>query len=206
MDNWNHFYKYHQGPAVANLLYEPLVNEDCTVFCMNWNPNKYYNNKLMTEDLYQYWFEQEVKYLLRLKNKNYAPEVIDIDYSRRKIKFRWYNKNLNLLSNNNSIQDIDDWQEKIKKIVEDLEQQNIYKINMYPHTFYFDDKDEAHCMDLYGCTDNSSRYLNIDYLRPLIQNERFDKFIINNTLDTHKLYQETISTNYAQWPGDFLNA
>ena len=77
---------------------------------------------------------------------------------------------------------------------------------MYPHTFYFDDKDEAHCMDLYGCTDNSSRYLNIDYLRPLIQNERFDKFIINNTLDTHKLYQETISTNYAQWPGDFLNA
>lgn len=190
---------------MANMLYEPLVNDDRTVFCMNWNPNDYYNNELMSEDLYQYWFEREVKYLSIIKNKNYAPEVLDIDYSRRKIKFRWYDKNLNILISNNKIRHIDDWQEKIKKIKQDLEQNKIYKINMYPHTFYFDDKDQAHCMDMYGCTDNDTKYISAEYLKPLISNDRFSKFTINNTVDTHELYQETISTNYAQWPGDFLN-
>lgn len=29
---------------------------------------------------------------------------------------------------------------------------------------------------------------------------------MNNQLDTHELYKETIKTNYAEWPGDFLNA
>lgn len=205
MDNWNHFYKYYRGPSVANMVYEPLVNDDRTVFCMNWNPNDYYNNELMSEDLYQYWFEREVKYLSIIKNKNYAPEVLDIDYSGRKIKFRWYDKNLNILISNNKIGHIDNWQEKIKEIKQDLEQNKIYKINMYPHTFYFDDKDQAHCMDMYGCTDNDTKYISTEYLKPLISNDRFSKFTINNTVDTHELYQETISTNYAQWPGDFLN-
>jgi hypothetical protein len=61
-------------------------------------------------------------------------------------------------------------------------------------------------MDLYGCTDNDNRYLDIKYLKPLIRTDRFDKFILNNQLDTHELYKETIKTNYAEWPGDFLNA
>ena len=77
---------------------------------------------------------------------------------------------------------------------------------MYPHTFYFDDDDNAHIMDLYGCSDRHSRYLDTRFLKPLIRNKRFDKFIVNERLDTHELYKETIKTNYAEWPGDFLNA
>jgi hypothetical protein len=206
MADWKNFYKYQQGPAVANMLYEPLVSADGKVFCMNWNSNKYFMNDIMTEELYEYWFNQEVKYLLKLKNKSYVPEILDIDYSKRKIKFRWYNKSLNWLIVNNQINNIKNWQDQIQNIKQDLEQHRIYKINMYPHTFYFDDKDQAHCMDMYGCTDNDSRYLSIEYLEPLIRTDRFDKFIHNNQLDTHELYNETIKTNYAEWPGDFLNA
>jgi hypothetical protein len=206
MPDWKNFYKYDAyGAAVANMLYEPLVNEERTVFCMNWNANKYYSNELMTEELYQFWFEREVKYLLMLKYRTYAPEVLDIDYGKRKIKFRWYDKSLNYLIEKNTIESISNWKDKVKAIITDLEKQGIYKINTYPHTFYFDDKNQAHCMDMYGCSDNNSRYIDIDYLRPLIRNDRFSKFTINNTVDTHELYQETISTNYAQWPGDFLN-
>ena len=206
MADWKNFYKYKQGPAVANMLYEPLVNEDSNVFCMNWNSNNYFQNESMTEDLYNFWFDREVKYLLKLKNKTYCPEVLDIDYKKRKIKFRWYNKNLNALIENNEINKIPNWQNKIKDIKQNLEQENIYKINMYPHTFYFDDKNEAHIMDLYGCTDKQTRYLNVEFLKPLIRTDRFNKFIVDNQLDTHELYNETIRTNYAEWPGDFLNA
>ena len=191
---------------MTNMLYEPLVSNDKKIFCMNWNPNTYFENTEMTDELYNYWFSREVMYLFILKNKNYIPEVINIDYKKRKITFRWYDKSLHWLLKTRQIDSIPNWQDKIKAIKDDLEKDNIYKINMYPHTFYFDDEDNAHIMDLYGCTDKQTRYLNAEFLKPLIRNDRFDKFITNNQLDTHELYNETIRTNYAEWPGDFLNA
>lgn len=206
MDKWNNFYKFKGGLAVTNMLYEPLVSNNKKIFCMNWNANKYFENKEMTDELYNYWFNQEVKYLFKLKNKKYIPEIINIDYTKRTITFRWYDKSLNWLLETRQIDIIPNWQNKIKAIKDDLEKDNIYKINMYPHTFYFDDEDNAYIMDLYGCTDIDTKFLDIGFLKPLIRNDRFDKFIMNNQLDTHELYKETIRSNYAEWPGDFLNA
>jgi len=206
MDKWNNFYKFKGGLAVTNMLYEPLVSDNKKIFCMNWNANKYFDNMEMTDELYNYWFNQEVKYLFKLKNKKYIPEIINIDFSKRTITFRWYDKSLHWLLETRQIDTIPNWQDKIKAIKDDLEKNNIYKINMYPHTFYFDDEDNAHIMDLYGCTDIDKKYLDVQFLKPLIRNDRFDKFITNNKLDTHELYKETIKTNYAEWPGDFLNA
>ena len=206
MPDWNNFYKFKGGLAVTNMLYEPLVSNDKKIFCMNWNPNAYFENTEMTDELYNYWFSREVMYLFILKNKKYIPEVIDIDYKKRKITFRWYDKSLHWLLETKQIDSIPNWQDKIKAIKDDLEENDIYKINMYPHTFYFDDEDNAHIMDLYGCTDINSKYLDVKKIKPLIRNDRFDKFIVNDQLDTHELYNETIKTNYGEWPGDFLNA
>lgn len=206
MANWDNFYKFKGGLAVTNMLYEPLVSNNKKIFCMNWNANKYFENKEMTDELYNYWFNQEVKYLFKLKNKKYIPEIINIDYTKRTITFRWYDKSLHWLLKTRQIDIIPNWQDKIKAIKDDLEKDNIYKINMYPHTFYFDDEDNAYIMDLYGCTDIDTKFLDIEFLKPLIRNDRFDKFILNNQLDTHELYKETIRSNYAEWPGDFLNA
>lgn len=206
MHKWKNFYKFKEGLAVTNLLYEPLVSKDKKIFCMNWNKNQYHDNEFMTEELYNFWFNQECKYLLHLSNKKYIPEILLMDTKKRVIEFRWYDKNLNVMIENNTINKVKDWQKKIKEIKDDLEKDNIFKINMYPHTFFFDDEGNAHIMDLYGCTDKHSRYLDTKFLKPLIRGTRFDKFIRNERLDTHKLYQETIKTNYAEWPGDFLNA
>jgi len=206
MHKWKNFYKFKEGLAVTNLLYEPLVSKDKKIFCMNWNKNQYHDNEFMTEELYNFWFNQECKYLLHLSNKKYIPEILLMDTKKRVIEFRWYDKNLNVMIENNTINKVKNWQKKIKEIKDDLEKDNIFKINMYPHTFFFDDEGNAHIMDLYGCTDKHSRYLDTKFLKPLIRGTRFDKFIRNERLDTHKLYQETIKTNYAEWPGDFLNA
>ena len=206
MENFKNFYKFKGGLAVTNMLYEPLVSNDKKIFCMNWNVNEYFDNAEMTEELYNFWFNQELKYLLHLSNKKYIPEILLIDTKKRIIEFKWYNKNLNVMIENNTINKVKDWQKKIKEIKDDLEKDNIFKINMYPHTFFFDDDGNAYIMDLYGCTDKQTRYLDTKYLKPLIRTDRFDKFIINDQLDTHELYNETIKTNYAEWPGDFLNA
>ena len=53
-------------------------------------------------------------------------------------------KVLHWLLETRQIDSIPNWQDKIKAIKDDLEKDNTYKINMYPHTFYFDDEDNAH--------------------------------------------------------------
>ena len=59
MPKWKKFYKFKEGLAVTNLLYEPLVSKDKKIFCMNWNKNEYHDNEFMTEELYNFWFNQE---------------------------------------------------------------------------------------------------------------------------------------------------
>ena len=92
MENFKNFYKFKGGLAVTNMLYEPLVSNDKKIFCMNWNVNEYFDNAEMTEELYNFWFNQELKYLLHLSNKKYIPEILLIDTKKRVIEFRWYNK------------------------------------------------------------------------------------------------------------------
>ena len=72
-----------------------------------------------------------MKYLFKLKNKKYIPEVINIDYlAKRTIIFRWYDKSPNWLLETKQINNIPNWQDKIK-VKDDLEENDIYKINMY---------------------------------------------------------------------------
>ena len=47
------------------------------------------------------------------------------------MNLKWYDKNLNVMIENNTINKIKDWQKKIKAIKDDLEKDNIFKINMY---------------------------------------------------------------------------
>ena len=64
-------------------------------------------------------------------------------------------------------------------------------------------------MDVYGCTDIDSKWINTEYLKPLMMDnphKRFTESITGNDCDTHKLYAITIQSNYAKWPRDFLNA
>ena len=120
MENFKNFYKFKGGLAVTNMLYEPLVSNDKKIFCMNWNVNEYFDNAEMTEELYNFWFNQELKYLLHLSNKKYIPEILLIDTKKRVIEFRWYDKNLNVMIENYTINKIKNWQKKIKAIKDDL--------------------------------------------------------------------------------------
>ena len=195
---WDRFYKPIN--AVANVLYEPLISMDKKVFCMNWNPSTYFENKFLNNDLREYWFLREIKFLLKLRGKSYIPEVIDIAYDDRQIFFRWYDNKL--LSTGN-------WREQITEIKTDLENEGIFKINLYPHTCYVNDDGQIHIMDMYGCTDIDSKWINTEYLKPLMldkPHKRFTESITGTDCDTHKLYAITIQSNYAKWPGDFLNA
>ena len=210
-NKWRQWYKNDLDSwSVANHVYEPLVSmPEPNVFRMNFNNNKYFVNPNMTENLRTEWFQREIKYIEILKNKPYAPEVTHIDIEKRIIEFKWYERSVNILLRYGQLEKIENWQQQIKDILADLLAQDIRKSNLYPHTFYMDDKNQIHIMDLYGCSSSEDRYAPKALLSSIVHDPshpRFAQSVMGDVYDTFKLYDLTVKMNYGRWPGDFLNA
>ena len=77
------------------------------------------------------------------------------------IEFKWYDKNLNVMIENNTINKIKNWQNKIKEIKDDLEKDKIF--NQYVSSTPILMTKIMHIMDPYGCTDRY-RYLDTRFL------------------------------------------
>ena len=210
MKYWNNFYKHELGTlAVANMVYEPLISPDKDIFKMNFNSNQYFVNPNMTDDFRQNWFSRETNYIEKLKNKPYAPEILNIDHRNRTIEFKWYDRSLSKLIHTGEISAVPNWQQQVKDILSDLLSMNIHKSNLYPHTFYLDDKNKVRMMDLYGCTGDEDRYVSKELLTSILfdpAHPRFAQSLVGELYDTFKLYELTVEMNYGNWPGDFLNA
>lgn len=163
---------------------------------MDFNPvgNRY------PQDLVTSSFEREYGYLDRFRDYVWAPEVTSIDYSNRKIYFKWYgNTCADKLSTN--------WKEQLEEIVTDLAEQRVYKPSFYPKFFYVDDKDQIHAYAFYSASDRSEQPISMDFYRPILNPERaklVDEIEIDGKLDMAVL-QKLAFTSYIKWPEDYLS-
>ena len=210
IEYWNNFYKHESGTlAIANMVYEPLINPNKDIFKMNFNANTYFVNTNMTEDLRQNWFSREINYIEKLKHKPYAPEINNIDHRNRTVEFKWYDRSVSKMIHTGEISTVSNWQQQIKDILSDLLAENIRKSNLYPHTFYMDNNNRIRIMDLYGCSSAEDRYVSKELLKSILfdpNHPRFAQSLVGELYDTFKLYELTVKMNYGNWPGDFLNA
>jgi hypothetical protein len=148
------------------------------------------------------WFNQEIKNIGLLSHKSYTPEITSINISNKEISFKWYNSNLNHIFNFQSSLP-DDWQKQIKDILEDMESMGIYKLNVYPHTFYVN-QSKICIMDLHACAAYND-VVEHSVMEPIINDKKRFKFV-NGILDIKGTYEYTIKNNIGDWPEDFLNA
>lgn len=211
-NNWIHFYKYDEGfdNAPAVMVYEPFVNEDKTLYKMHYNNiNDYFYNERYTDDLVQFYFTREVDFLNRLKDKPYAPEVTNIDFENKEIIFKWYDSNLNRIMHEGNLDErLPNWKEQIKNIVNDLESQGIYKINLYPHTFYIDSNNNIRLYDLYGCVDIEEPRVEHRILDPIVTEANKQRFMLEDDqewIDMLIVYRYSKQNNAGKWPENFLN-
>jgi hypothetical protein len=163
----------------------------------------YDNDKFIMLFKDDYWFKLEILNIEMLSNKSYAPKVLTIDKENKKIIINWKNcNNINHLLNFNQPLP-KDWKEQIKYILLDLENSDMYKINLYPHTFYVDHT-TVRIIDLYGCLrKNVPIYQDdIDY----ILNDK-DRFKFNNgILNIKETYDYTLKNNIGNWPEGIIDA
>jgi len=174
IDNWTQYYKYSdQGDrCMAQQTYEPLISLDRKMFCKNYyrknSYQKYQERPLYTDDVVDFFFEQELKYLDVFSNKPYAPEILDVDYNNRRIFIKWYDKSCNEIIQEQSDWPQSEWLEKISDIVVDQVRSGIYKLTIYPHCHYIDDDNNMRAIDWYGCVPVNDPFIEEKYMQGII--------------------------------------
>ncbi len=176
-------------------IYQSLVTVDETNFCMDFNPR----DSKYPEDLIQSSFDREVRYLDRLQKYSWAPEVLKIDFQKRKILFKWYG---NTCENNLP----QNYVEQLENIARNLHNEQIYKPSFYLKYFYVDDQEIIHTFNFYSASDYSEQPINIDFYKPILNDDRLkliESIAIEGKLDM-KLLVERAFKDYIKWPGDPL--
>lgn len=176
-------------------IYQSLVTVDETNFCMDFNPR----DSKYPEDLIQSSFDREVRYLVRLQHYSWAPEVLEIDFQKRKIIFKWYGNTCEQKLPDNYIN-------QLETIAKDLHKEQIHKPSFYPKYFYTDDKNIIHSFNFYTASDYIEQPIYWNFYKPILNDDRLhliEQLSKDNRLDM-KLLVEKAFKDYIKWPGDPL--
>lgn len=210
ISTWNLYYKIHEAegrPTTTQMCYEPRVNPEGNVFCMNFvYPCEYQSNQprlSYTQEHVDFMFDREVSYLTKFKDMPWAPEVLDI--SNKKIFIKWYKNTCNELiyRDFNLEQSHPNWYSDLEKIILDQVSAGYLKVTLYPHSHYYDDQGTMKTIDFYATIERSSPYLTYDRLTSLIgfDTDRFTNAQEGNVLNIETIFKSGL-LHYSKWPID----
>jgi len=217
-DNWNNYYKIdpiERRLIRSNMLYTPLISPDGKIFCMHWDDKSDYQLKhgprTQFPFLIDYFFNKEIENLKIFKDFKWSPEIIDIDYSQRKIFFKWYNGTLNnivysLDSSRSLDQECNSWKFQIANIIKDIYNHGYYKVSLYPHCFYLDDLGIIRTFDMYATFSKKNCIVPIDNLKGMMgekSKHRFDESIIGDSVDFSIFFKRALETHVV-WPDNLF--
>jgi hypothetical protein len=206
-DNWKPFFKLdHSGyECMSQQTYEPLLNLEKNVFCANYEwTNKYQRREdpirpLYTEESVNYFFDQEVKYILKYNNSYFMPKILDIDYQGKKIFYEWHGDSCNhLIYGSRNLDTVcPDWKEQIKNILLDLYKSGTYKLTMYPHCHYVARDGQIKSIDWYGCIPVDDPWVNSAWMDSIIHHTakfRLEETgaIIDGKYNLEKMFQNSM--------------
>ena len=102
IDNWKYYFKMNPSGSTgsSNLLYVPKINPEQNVMCMSFNPDLEYRNDepVIQDDLIQWFFEREVKFLNKFSHLKTTPAVYDIDLKNRHVFIEWNKETLSQIA------------------------------------------------------------------------------------------------------------
>jgi len=207
--NWSYLYKTVDGnkTCTTNLLYTPLINPDKTILCMLWDAeSEYQQNRNLTEDLIDFFFEREIASLVHFQGTPWTPKLIGYSKTNRQIFIEWNDKSLNqiIFDDNNLDEVCPDWKDQLLIILKDIVSSGYYKLSLYPHCFYLDKNKKIKTIDYYGCVDSGDPYIERSKIEGMIGNDsfgRFDEATEDGMVNFEKFFKRTLSTYLSKsWP------
>ena len=205
ISDWAVYYKVHETkfiPTTTQRCYEPRINPEGTVFCMNFcYPCSYQSTQpriSYTQEFVDYMFAREVKYLTVFKDKPYAPEILDI--ADKQIFIKWYGKTCNdSIYKDHNLNG--NWYNDIESIILDQVNEGYLKATVYPHSHYYDNNGQMRAIDFYACVEKDNPVLPLDKVAELAGevNTRFQDATNDGYVNVEDLFKSGL-LKYGQWP------
>lgn len=203
--NWEQYYSIDpQGwPSPTGAIYEPLVNEDGSVLCLNFNNNSY-RSFAVSEELLDACFFREKRFLERFQKYNWCAKILEIDSPSRKIFIEW---NVECCEKSIMLGKTlpENYVEQLETLSRDMRKESVYKVSMYPCYHYVKDG-VIKTFGFYTSSDYSEQPMDIELYRPILSEPRAkfaDSIMINGKLD-FAVFNEYNFLNFIKWPGDPL--
>lgn len=211
-NNWIPFLKLDEDGTrcMSQQTYEPLLNPERTVFCANYDWKNTYQRQedpireLYTRDVADWFFNNEVTNLLKYKEKQYMPTLIDIDYNAKQIFFEWQGDTCNeiIYSGQNLDNYCSDWKAQLQYIMTDLYKEGSYKLTMYPHCHFIKDG-QMKTIDWYGCIPVNNPFIGAEYMDGIIHESAKFRLaetgaIIDNKYNLEIMFQRSMQ-EHVMW-------
>ncbi len=216
MSNWSYYYKLDIDgtPTSSNLLYVPTVNPEQTVMCMHYTTDKTYrdDDQIISEELLQWFFEREVKFLNLLSELKTTPEVYDVDFKNRKVFIEWNKETLSQIifdKTRNLDLELPDWKQQIKDFLHSTKNNKFYKMALYPHCFYISKNNCLKSIDYYSVVPYEERFIERKVIEGIIGKDgayRFDESTdANGYIDFKQFFEITVTRHLTRyWPSSIF--
>ncbi len=210
--NWTYYYKLTQEghPTDSNMLYSPKMNPEQNVLCMHYCVDQEYrkNGTVLEDDLIQWFFEREAKFLNELSHFKTTPKLYEVDYKNRKIFIEWNKETISQIlfdKARNLDQEIPDWKEQIKNFLLATKANNVYKMSLYPHCFFIDKEGVLKTIDYYAVVPYTERFIERRIIEGIIGKYgayRFDEATNHRGFVDFKQFFEITLTKHLSlyWP------
>jgi hypothetical protein len=215
--SWHYYYKLNTDgvPHSSNLLYTPTVNPEQTVMCMHYCVDPVYRSDEDTqvnEDLIQWFFEREVKFLNQLSYLKTTPELYEVDLKNRKVFIEWNKETLSQIlftPGRNIDQELPDWQDQIRNFLIATKENKFWKMALYPHCFYISKNNVLKTIDHYSVVPFEEQFIERKIIEGVIGKHgayRFDASTDSNGyIDFKKFFEITVTKHLSMtWPNDIF--
>lgn len=199
--SWNYCYKIKNGQKeTTNLLYTPTKNDIGDTLCMSWDPNNPYQagNDNLDQDLINFFFEREVRYLNTFKDRSWCPTIKEVDLENKKIFLEWNYESLNAVINDpnrNLTLECPDWKNQIFNILEDIDRSGYYKLALYPHCFFLSKEGVIKTIDFYSVIEKSYPFVERKIIEGMIGKDstgRFDQATDSGVVNFKTFFEITM--------------
>ena len=201
--NWKYYKKIANGQlAESNLLYTPTVNPEGNIMCMHYCIDTDYRINTpakLTNDLVEWFFDRETKFLIELQDLECTPKVYEIDTQNKKIFIEWNNETLSQVVNdpNRSIDtELPDYTDQLTRIFKQFHDAGYYKLSLYPHCFFVNKDKKLKTIDYYAVVPHDQQYIERKIINGIIGPDgayRFDNSTSSGLLDFKKFHEITIN-------------
>lgn len=200
--NWSYCYKIKDGQLdPTNMLYTPLKDETGQTLCMSWDATDPYilaENKNITQDLVDFFFDREVKYINIFKDRNWAPEIKEIDIVNKKIFLEWNVESINAIVNDPA-RDLNvecpTWKDQILAILKEISDAGYYKMALYPHCFFINKEGIIKTIDFYSVIEKDNPFIERRLIQGMIGEDstgRFDNATTGQVVDFSLFFKNTM--------------